>query len=82
MSEIGQTAPSLILKASPEAVILMDALLRSSLAGCILGHDLSGGGDRKNIQEVNDSMFIDDGEAIDLPDGLVQFRMNFGGTLR
>ncbi|XP_027076789.1 uncharacterized protein [Coffea arabica] len=101
MSEIGQTAPSLILKASPEAVILMDALLScstfpredweiansilqfwSSLAGCILGHDLSGGGDRKNIQEVNDSMFIDDGEAIDLPDGLVQFRMNFGGTLR
>ena len=26
--------------------------VRSSLAGCILGHDLSGGGDRKNIQEV------------------------------
>ncbi|CDP16761.1 unnamed protein product [Coffea canephora] len=113
MSEIGQTAPSLILKASPEALILMDALLScaafpgedweiadstlqfwSSLAGCILGHDLSGGGDRKNIQEVflpaysalldalllraqvNDSMFNDDGETIDLPDGLVQFRMN------
>ena len=25
---------------------------------------------------MNDSMFIDDGEAIDLPDGLVQFWMN------
>ncbi|CDP19720.1 unnamed protein product [Coffea canephora] len=31
MLEIGQTAPSLILKASPEAVILMDALLRLDL---------------------------------------------------
>ena len=36
----------------------------------------------ESFGQVNDSMFIDDGEAIDLPDGLVQFRMNLGGTLR
>ena len=30
----------------------------------------------ESFGQVNDSMFIDDGEAIDLPDGLVQFRMN------
>ncbi|KAL3526241.1 hypothetical protein ACH5RR_010897, partial [Cinchona calisaya] len=113
MSEIGQTAPSLILKASPEALTLVDALLScvafpgedweiadstlqfwSTLAGCVLGHDMNGGGGRKNVQElffpvysalldalllraqVDNSMFNDDGATIDLPDGLVQFRMN------
>ncbi|CAI9111638.1 OLC1v1011901C1 [Oldenlandia corymbosa var. corymbosa] len=113
LSEIGQAAPSLIVKASPEALLLVDSLLScvafpgedweiadstlqfwSTLAACILVPDISIVGGGKDFQElffpvylalldallfraqVDDSTFNDDGETVDLPDNLLQFRMN------
>ncbi|KAJ0113292.1 hypothetical protein Patl1_02485 [Pistacia atlantica] len=112
MSEIGQAAPSLIVEASSDALVLADALLScvaypsenweiadstlqfwSSLASYILGLDVDIAKNKKHVEEmffsvfsalldalllraqVDDSTFNDDGMP-DLPDGLVQFRMN------
>ncbi|RYR54088.1 hypothetical protein Ahy_A06g029355 isoform B [Arachis hypogaea] len=94
LSEIGQAAPSLIVEASPEALALADALLRSSLASYILCLDEDGAKHRKHVEEtfspvfsalldslllrsqVDDSTYNDDRRVIELPDGLVHFRMN------
>lgn len=112
MSEIGQAAPSLIVKASSEALELADALLSCvafpsgdweiadstlqfwcTLASYILGLEVDYAENRKNLErlfpvfsalldalllraQVDDSTYNDDGRTVDLPDSLVQFRMN------
>ncbi|KAL2320426.1 hypothetical protein Fmac_029395 [Flemingia macrophylla] len=143
LSEIGQAAPSRIVEASAEALALTDALLRSTLAGYILGIDEDGAKSRKHVQDifspvfstlldslllrsqgakptgrieargdannreedandseddtneneaaqvdenegskdvdaarVDDSTYNDEGSVVDLPDGLIHFRMN------
>ncbi|KAK6267034.1 hypothetical protein QUC31_017871 [Theobroma cacao] len=112
MSEIGQAAPSLIVEASAEALLLADALLScvafpcedweiadstlqfwSSLASYILGLDVDGTS-KKNVEgmffsvfsalldalllraQVDESTLNDESGTFDLPDGLLQFRMN------
>ncbi|XP_017975076.1 PREDICTED: transportin-3 isoform X3 [Theobroma cacao] len=112
MSEIGQAAPSLIVEASAEALMLADALLScvafpcedweiadstlqfwSSLASYILGLDVDGTS-KKNVEgmffsvfsalldalllraQVDESTLNDESGTFDLPDGLLQFRMN------
>ncbi|CAA2985061.1 transportin MOS14 isoform X1 [Olea europaea subsp. europaea] len=112
MSEIGQAAPSLIVKASSEALALADALLSCvafpsgdweiadstlqfwcTLASYILGLEVDNAENRKNLErlfpvffalldalllraQVDDSTYNDDSKTVDLPDSLVQFRMN------
>nr|GLL26736.1 transportin MOS14 isoform X2 [Ipomoea trifida] len=94
MSEIGHAAPSLIVKASPEAFMLTDALLRCSLMDYILGIGVDSQENRKDVEEMffhvfsalldalllrsqlGDATFIDGGRVLELPDSLVQFRMN------
>ncbi|XP_031094914.1 uncharacterized protein LOC115999221 isoform X4 [Ipomoea triloba] len=113
MSEIGHAAPSLIVKASPEAFMLTDALLSCvafpsedweiadstlqfwcSLMDYILGIGVDSQENRKDVEEMffhvfsalldalllrsqlGDATFIDGGRVLELPDSLVQFRMN------
>ncbi|KAI4348420.1 hypothetical protein L6164_009146 [Bauhinia variegata] len=113
MSEIGQAAPSLIVEASAEALVLADALLScvafpsedwevadstlqfwSTLASYILGLEKDGARSKKHVEgifssvfsalldslllrsQVDDSTYNDEQRVIDLPDGLLQFRMN------
>ncbi|KAL5154477.1 Transportin MOS14 [Glycine soja] len=94
LSEIGQAAPSLIVEASAEALALIDALLRSTLASYILGIDEDDAKSRKRVEDifspvfstlldslllrsqVDDSTYNDEGGVVDLPDGLIHFRVN------
>ncbi|KAM7512663.1 hypothetical protein LguiB_011538 [Lonicera macranthoides] len=113
MSEIGQAAPSLIVQASADALLLVDALLSCvafpsvdweiadstlqfwcCLASNILGIDVDTEENRKNVDDVyfsifsalldalllraqvDNSMYNDEGGTVDLPDALVQFRLN------
>ncbi|KAK3009097.1 hypothetical protein RJ639_015257 [Escallonia herrerae] len=94
MSEIGNSAPSLIVEASSEALALADALLRCSLASNILGLGVDSEENMNNVEDVFRSVFLalldalllraqvndltsnDKGVTLDLPDGLVQFRLN------
>ncbi|XP_019161491.1 PREDICTED: transportin MOS14 isoform X3 [Ipomoea nil] len=113
MSEIGHAAPSLIVKASPEAFMLTDALLSCvafpsedweiadstlqfwcSLMDYILGIGMDSQENRKDVEEMffhvfsalldalllrsqlGDATFIDGGRVLELPDSLLQFRMN------
>ncbi|KAK2968841.1 hypothetical protein RJ640_028234 [Escallonia rubra] len=113
MSEIGHSAPSLIVEASSEALALADALLSCvafpsadweiadltlqfwcSLASNILGLGVDSEENKNNVEDVFRSVFLalldalllraqvddltsdDKGVTLDLPDGLVQFRLN------
>ncbi|KAL8139982.1 hypothetical protein V2J09_006003 [Rumex salicifolius] len=71
MSETGQAAPSLIAEASSNALVLADALLRCSLASCILDIDV----------DFDDCVYAGEGGHLELPDGLANFRMNVAELL-
>uniref|UniRef100_A0A0D3C9H7 Uncharacterized protein n=1 Tax=Brassica oleracea var. oleracea TaxID=109376 RepID=A0A0D3C9H7_BRAOL len=73
MSEIGQATPCLIVKASSEALILTDALLRSGFATYIISLDENRQNDRNRVDEFTSS---DESSWLDLPDGLLHFRNN------
>ncbi|KAK8489025.1 hypothetical protein V6N12_018789 [Hibiscus sabdariffa] len=89
MSEIGQAAPSLIVEASAEARALTDALLSCVAFPCedwdIADSTLqfwSGLASYHCLMllllraQVDESTFNDESGTFDLPDGLVQFRMD------
>ncbi|KAL9231542.1 hypothetical protein vseg_006761 [Gypsophila vaccaria] len=118
MSEIGQAAPSLVAEASPEALVLADALLScvtfssedwdiadstlqfwGSIASYILGLCMDERERREHAYkyfspvfsalldalllraQVDDCTYDGNGGSSELPDGLVNFRMNLAELL-